>query len=134
MLQLNKIYLGTLETGYNPLIDAAEKDLTEIVTLLIENGASDINASDQEQLWTPIMHAITNNNEIIVKKLLEKRCEINNLDIDGNTPLHLAVMNENEYLIKAIVNAGPDLNIKNKERKTAKDLAKEIDPDLSLLI
>jgi len=134
LLQLNKVRLNTLETSYNALADATEKDLTDIAILLIENGNYDLNVSDEDQLWTPLMHAVTNNNEIIVKKLLDKKCDVNSSDKDGNTPLHLAVMTENEHLIKMIVNANPDLSIRNKDRITAKDLAKQIDPELSLLI
>ena len=137
MFKLNKVYIGTLKTGYNPLLDATEKDLTELALLIIDYAGSNIdvlNACDEEQQWTPLMHAITNNNDVVVKKLIDHHCEINNVDIDGNTPLHLAIINEHEYLIKVLVKSCPSLTIRNKEGKNAKQLAKLVDEDLSLLI
>lgn len=134
MLRLNQTILGTSKSGYNALLDATEKDLTEIALLLIQNPDVDVNVTDKGQLWTPLMHAITNNNEVLTKKLLEKNCEVNNQDLDGNTALHLAVMNENDYLIKLLMKFNPNVVIVNNERLTAKSLAKLIDEDLSILI
>lgn len=134
MLEQRIVFLGSLETGYNALLDACERDLTDIAILIIDNGHCDINAVDKEQKWTPLMHAITNNNEVLMRRLLEKHCDFNTMDIEGNTPLHLAVMNENEYLIKLLIKHCPSLTIKNKDNMTAKELAKTIDENLSLLI
>lgn len=134
MLEQRIVFLESLETGYNALLDACERDLTDVATLIMDNGRCDINAVDKEQKWTPLMHAITNNNELVTKRLLEKHSDFNNMDIEGNTPLHLAVMNENENLIKLLLKHCPSLTIKNKDNMTAKELALTIDENLSLLI
>jgi len=134
MLEQRIVFLGSLETGYNALLDACERDLTDIAVLIIDNGICDINAADKEQHWTSLMHAITNNNETIIKHLLEKHYDFNTTDVEGNTPLHLAVLNENEYSIKMLLKHCPSLTIKNKENMTAKELAKKIDESISVLI
>ena len=132
MLNQKKIFLNTFEaTGYNPLIDAAEKDLTEISVLLIENGA-DLNVCDKEQLWTPLMHAITNSNEILVEKLLTHKCGVNNVDADGNTPLHLAVQSGNEFLIKSLLKASPNKTIRNKQNQTPADIACALEDETAI--
>ena len=108
---------------YNPLIDCVEKDLTEIAIMLIENGA-DLNEYDSgDQLWTPLMYAITNNNEIIVEKLISQKCNVNTVDVEGNTPLHLAAMSSDECLVKFVLKLQPDRKLKNKSSQTPYDIA-----------
>ena len=110
---------------YNPLIDSCEKDLTEIAVMLIENGA-DLNEYDnKEQMWTPLMYAITNNNEIIVDKLVNYKCNVNTVDIEGNTPLHLAAMSSDENLVKSVLKLQPDRKLKNSNNQTPYDIAVE---------
>ncbi len=128
ILNTGKAFLGTLETKYNPLLDACEKDLAEIAILLIENGA-DVNVTDNEQYWTPLMHAITNNNEIIMEKLVAHKSSVNSADVEGNTPLHLAVLTENEYLVKCLLKASPIKNSRNKDNQTPLDVARGNDDE-----
>ena len=83
-----------------------------------------MNVQDKDQRWSPLMHSISNNNEIISLKLLEKKCDINIIDIDGNNALHLAVLSENEYLLKYLLKMNPNKNLFNKENQTPLDLAR----------
>ncbi len=97
--------------------------------LLIENGA-DANVQDKEQMWSPLMHAISNSNEQITLQLLEKNCDLNKKDVDGNSALHLAVMNENDFLLKHLLKSNVDKNIFNKENQSPLDLAKLSEDDI----
>lgn len=131
MLNRSDILLRNLGNHYDPLLDACEKDLTEMSVLLIENGA-EIDAKDNSQLWTPLMHAITNNNEIIILKLLEKGCSLDTVDEDGNTPCHMAVLNENEYILKHLLNHNAPKNLVNNENMTPLDIAKFNEDDICI--
>jgi ankyrin repeat protein len=114
---------------YYPLIDCCEKDLTEIAVMLIENGA-DINEYDnKEQKWTPLMYAITNKNQLIVEKLVSYKCNVNIVDGEGNTPLHLAAMSSDEHLVKSILKLQPDRKLKNSSDQTPYDIAMENEDD-----
>lgn len=123
LLQAENIYIGTMQNGYNPLLDASENDLTDICSMLIDNGA-DINSIDQDQKWTPLMHAICNNNEILVKKLLDHKCDLNLVDFNKNTPLHLAVLTENDYILNLLLKYAPNKNLENSENLTPLQIAK----------
>jgi len=131
MLKRNNITLVLSKNGYNTLLDACEKDLTEICLLLIENGA-DLNAQDDDQLFTPLMHAVNNGNEIVVKKLIESRADLNIQDVDGNTALHYAVLSENEYILRILLNANAQRDMRNAENLTALDMAKLNEDDIIL--
>jgi uncharacterized protein len=128
MLKNPDIYLRTFENGYSPLVDACERDLTEISILLIENGA-DINFQDKNQGWSPLMWAISNNNEIIVQKILEKDCNLNLVDADGNTCLHLAAESENDVFVKYLLSKNANKNVVNNENRTPISIAKENDDE-----
>ena len=117
-------YLRTFETGYSPLIDACEKDLTEMSILLIENGA-DVNFQESGQGWFPLMFAVSNNNDVIVRKILEKECNVNLADFDGNTCLHLATSSDNEVLVKYLLDKNANKNVVNKDNESPLSIAKE---------
>ena len=131
MLKVDNIFLGTLENGYNPLLDACENDLTEIALLLIENGAN-LNVSDQDQCWTPLMHAIGNSNETLVKMLLEHKCDLSLVDFNRNTPVHLAVLTENDFILKLLLKYNGDKNSENNENLTPLQIAKLNDDENSI--
>ena len=124
MLKHSDIYLRTFENGYSPLIDACERDLTEASIMLIDNGA-DINFLDKDQRWSPLMWAITNNNEVITQKILEKNCDLNLADSDGNSALHLATSSENDTLVRMLLNKNANKNLVNNENMTPLQIAKE---------
>lgn len=131
LLKAENIIIGTMENGYNPLLDAFENDLTDICIMLIDNGA-DINSRDQDQKWTPLMHSICNNNEILVKKLLDHKCDLNLVDFNQNTPLHLAVLTENEFILKILLKHIPNKDIENSENLTPLQIAKLNDDERSI--
>ena len=132
MLTNADVYLRTFDNGYSPLADACEKDLTEVSILLIENGA-DINFQDEEQSWSPLMWAVSNGNETIALKLLEqKNCDVDLVDVEGNTCVHLAVMAENEVLLKYLLAKNANKNVINSENATPLQIAKENDDEICI--
>ncbi|WP_422857188.1 ankyrin repeat domain-containing protein [Brachyspira hyodysenteriae] len=61
----------------------------------------------------------------LIKLLVSNGADINAQDNKGNTLLMYAIALRNEPLINEILKLNPDVNIKNKEGKTANDIAKE---------
>lgn len=61
----------------------------------------------------------------LIKLLVSNGADINAQDNKGNTLLMYAIALRNEPLINDILKLNPDVNIKNKEGKTANDIAKE---------
>jgi len=93
--------------------------------ILLENVPeliNEVNCNDENAL----IIASKINNYKAVEELLKKGININQQDILGNTALHYAVETERPYLTYLLMTKNPDINLKNKEGKTAKDLANEI--------
>ena len=65
--------------------------------------------------------AVECNREDCVKLLLEHRAEVDASDTEGNTGLHFAVKYGYMNIILVLINAGSNLNIKNKARHIAQD-------------
>ncbi len=120
---LKKQNICKISNGYSAILDACEKDLTEICLLLVEHGV-DVNVQDSDQLFTPLIHAVNNGNDVLVKKLIETKADLNIQDADGNTALHYAVLSENEYILRLLLNANAQRDLRNAENLTALDIAK----------
>ncbi|MDA1470040.1 ankyrin repeat domain-containing protein [Brachyspira hyodysenteriae] len=59
----------------------------------------------------------------LIKLFADNGADINAQDNRGNTLLMYAIALRNEPLINEILKLNPDINIKNKEGKTANDIA-----------
>jgi ankyrin repeat protein len=125
LLKLDKVNLNTYENEFNPLIYACSSDETEIACMLAENPNVNVDVMDKEQGWTPLLHAVSNNNEQIVARLLDRKCNLDCVDLNGDSAAHLAVMNESDLVLKQLIRAGASKFIRNKENKTPLDIAKE---------
>jgi ankyrin repeat protein len=125
MLNRGDIDFSELENDYDPLLDACEKDLTEAALLIIDSGKCDVNIRDSsETSWTPLMHAVGNNNEILVSKLLEKDADVDEVDTDGNSAVHIAVINDNDNILSILLRHNPQKNLLNGDNLSPLDLAK----------
>jgi ankyrin repeat protein len=60
--------------------------------------------------------------------LLQEGAKISVIDRDGNTPLHLATMGYRPGLVKWLVENGADRKARNREGKTAEEIAYDIIP------
>jgi hypothetical protein len=63
-----------------------------------------------------------------IQKYIDKSADVNFKDANHgeNTALHFAVEKQNVQSVKLLLNLRPNLSIKNKKNKTAKDLAKKL--------
>lgn len=109
--------------GSTALMYAAAGDQENISILLLQAGIN-VNAHDKYGK-TALMFAAFEGNENIVKRLLQIReININAQDDELETALIYAVRGNHKNIVKLLLNAGADPNIKNKEGKTAPELAK----------
>ena len=124
ILKRSDLKVNQLKNGYCPLIDACEKDLTDMSMLLIDAGA-DLNIVDEDgENWTPIMHAVSNNNEVLVSRLVEKGADLSLSDSAGNTVVHMAVLNDNDFILSLLLARNASKNALNDENLSPIDLAK----------
>jgi ankyrin repeat protein len=76
---------------------------------------------------TPLHRAVIGNHADIIALLVSKGARINQADVNGMTALHYAacVDGGSDQVIKALLAAGADPLRKDKEGKTARDMAQE---------
>lgn len=67
--------------------------------------------------------ASENSNSMMFEVLISNGCDVNQEDVNGNTPLHLAVKNDNIPMISALLKNGADFAVINNRGKTALQLA-----------
>ncbi|KAJ5106739.1 hypothetical protein N7456_003414 [Penicillium angulare] len=80
------------QLNQTPLLLAAGANHESIVTMLLEAGDAGVNADDCESGYTALMWAVTNDNKIMLKQLLEvKNIDLSITDIYGRTALDIAV-------------------------------------------
>jgi len=86
------------------LLSATIKNKLEKVKQYLEKCA-DINVIDANNNNTPLHYAVKNNNEEIVKLLLQRGAKVNIRNDKGETPLDLAGVNQNliQILIKVLM-------------------------------
>ena len=114
----------------------SDKETAIIIRLLIKNGINLNCVAKYEQgnkfyKQSPLSLAANNNYIISFKELLNNGANLNFItEPEGDTILHIAVKKINHEMIKLILKSNNiNLEIKNKEGKTARDLALEIEPD-----
>ena len=114
----------------------SDKETAIIIRLLIKNGINLNCVAKYEQgnkfyKQSPLSLAANNNYFISFKELLNNGANLNFItEPEGDTILHIAVKKINHEMIKLILKSNNiNLEIKNKEGKTARDLALEIEPD-----
>ena len=88
---------------------------TKLAALLIENGAK-VNVSDKYG-DTPLHYAAYTGDEKTLNLLIDKKADVNAVNISGETPLYEALVN-NEKLTKLLIDKGAKVNVENKEKIT----------------
>jgi ankyrin repeat protein len=107
----------------SPLMIAAARGFTEIVTHLLESKA-DANQKG-ENGKTALSASLRRHKLTTAKILLEKGCDINAKDDKGVTPLMWAVYEGNLETVKFIIENKADVNLVNSKEKTALTYARE---------
>ena len=102
----------------SPLMIAALKGETDLVTRLIERGA-DVNKPG----WTPLHYAATNGHLAIMRLLLEKHAYIDAEAPNGSTPLMMAAQFGTPDALKLLLDEGADPLLKNPRGQSAIDFA-----------
>jgi ankyrin repeat protein len=117
-----------------PLHIAASMN-TKLTRVLLDHGATVnlIGASPQfPELWPGSLHfTVFNAHEFPdgaverINLLLDRGAKINAQSSEGNTPLHIAILGECQDLVHTLLQNGADINLKNKNQKSAVQLARE---------
>lgn len=98
-----------------PLFFATILKNTELMSLLIENGA-DVNfKSENCKGYFPLIFAIDNNNEDVVELLLSRGADINAKNENGCTALHFAIDQRLEKIIKLLLKEGALISLEDNE-------------------
>jgi uncharacterized protein len=115
--------------GRTPLIHAilASDADPQMVRFLIDHGA-DTNVHDKGEAWTPLHFAARDQNEAIIRVLLEAGAEVDALDAFNNTPLVRAVFNNspNLSLVGLLLEYGADPHKKNNADASPVDIARKM--------
>jgi ankyrin repeat protein len=74
---------------------------------------------------SPLHNAVLNNDIVMVRILINSKCQLNKQNDLGNTPLHIAVNKNYNDIIKILLDKKAKINIKNNKNKTVLDIARE---------
>lgn len=104
----------------------AEENAKEMFDILIKHGAV-LNYTSTYENNTMLHAAADSGNSYIAKKVIEAGVDVNALDIDGNTALHLAVGNMRIDTIKVLLKHGAEAStiIQNKRGQLPINSVKE---------
>jgi len=120
--------------GSTALHYACNFQLTEIVKILLENGASQ-NIIELEYDFYPIFYAVVQNNVTITKLLIDYGTNPNHQDYVGNTVIHYAIMNNDveilDYIIGNFNVKSKNINVYTEDINSKKDIIGEfLDPNI----
>jgi len=104
-----------------PLHKAMNNDGTEIVEILLANGAK-IEAKDKNG-HTPLQMASLQGKDRLVRLLLSKGAKVNAADNNLDTPLHYAALNNNVVVVSILLEAGANINARNTKNRTPRGKA-----------
>jgi hypothetical protein len=97
--------------GWTPLYYACSEGHIEILDILIDANA-DLNLiSNTDTKCSPLMIAALNDHAEIVKKLLEKKSDIDYRDTNGETALYQASYSGRNEIVDILLKANGNLNI-----------------------
>ncbi len=103
----------------SPLLIAARKSFTQLAIIILESS-SNINESRDEA----IIIAAKDTNNLLVKKLLLQKANVNAQGSDTNTALHYASFQNSASLTKLLLNHNASPHIQNWREHSALDIAK----------
>ena len=104
-----------------PLILACYRN-NEAVALYLTDKVSNINYNSG--MGTALMAAIMSGNKVIIQKLISKKADLDQQDIQGKTALIYAAFNNNFEIAQLLVKAGANSKLADNENRTALDYAK----------
>ena len=113
--------------GYTPLMQAVMRNDAKMVALLLDKGAK----IDQKNFYTelsPLMMAVDNGSMDMVELLITRKANLNLQDERGRSALMHATAARQPKIAERLTQAGADTTLKDKQGRTADDLAKPAQP------
>ena len=111
----------------NLLSIVASKGQTHMVKFILELGIVDINAKSTKEQNTALMFAAGNRKlDSVVILLNSPYIKVNEQNKHKETALHFAVNANSLPIVAALVERGIDVSIRNSKKKTAIDIAREL--------
>lgn len=122
---VNLICRGTQVT---PLMGALHQKKTAALKLLLNAGANTnhVDANGESPLGRVSYFDFPEH----VSLVLDFKAKIDFQDKEGNSALHIATERKNKKVIEVLIKRGININLKNKDGETAKDLAKRESPEI----
>lgn len=111
--------------GFTPLGLASFFGHTEIVKLLMAQGARVNLASDNAQHVMPLHSAVAARHLAIAQALLEHGAEVNSKQQEGFTPLHEAAQNGQLEMVELLLQYGADVDLPKDDGRTALAIAEQ---------
>ena len=113
--------------GYTPLMQAVMRNDANMVSMLLDKGAK----IDQKNFYTELtslMMAVDNGSMELVELLLARQANLNLQDGRGRSALMHATAARLPKIAERLIQAGADTTLKDKQGRTADDLAKPVKP------
>jgi len=101
------------DSGWTPLIHAANRGHNEVAALLIAKGA-DVNAKNEGGVTT-LSFAVSEGHKEIAELLIAKGADVNTKDDSGWTPLYYAARRGHKEIAELLIAAGADVNAKTED-------------------
>ena len=105
--------------GYTPLAYAASSGCSEVVRLLVEQGAA-VDAMDNQTRWTPLLRAASQRHADVVRYLLAHGANVDAKAAFGQTPLTAAILGSvfrdgpegnHDETVQVLLSAGADIDL-----------------------
>jgi ankyrin repeat protein len=116
------------DVGETPLHLATIEDQSDIAEVLINYGAN-IETQTLSKKETPLHYAVSDQQTNTTTSLLKKFANVNAINADGNTPLHLALGKDmldcDIKTAEILLEHGADVNISNRLGETAVGIIKK---------
>ena len=107
--------------GNTPLVRAAFLGLTDLVSHLLQHGATPNAVNDRG--WSALHFAAQEGHTALARLLIEAGAEVDLRDQDGNTPLSNAVFSRSTDVVRVLINVGADPNASNDHGISPQELA-----------
>ena len=75
-------------------------------------------SQDAKNGWTPLFHAVINQNSDMITRLIEIGAFVNAQSYSGNTALHVATGRGYSDIVRLLMRYGADMSVKNTHRDT----------------